>query len=77
MNNFEVVAKFVSDSIDDDVLIFTVGCVFWVTAKSDKTKLWQLELEDINNVAKVIRSENYPTDKVMVKFNQKFLAVAV
>ena len=75
MNNFEVIAKFVADNINDDVLIFTVGCVFWVKAKSDKTKLWQLELEDINNVAKVILSGSYPTDKVMVKFNQKFLAV--
>jgi hypothetical protein len=75
MSNFEVVAKFVSDSINDDVLIFTVGCVFWVTPKSDKTKLWQLELEDINNVAKVIQSAKYPTDKILAKFNQKFLAV--
>lgn len=70
MSNLEVVAKFIGESVNDTIVDF--GCAQNHCLVSSN-QVWNLTHDDVNNVANVIRDGSYPKDKVLAKFNQKFL----
>lgn len=70
MNNLQLVAKYIGQVVNDTIVDFG-SCDNHCLVSSKQ--VWHLTEDDVNNVANVIRAGSYPTEKVIAKFNQKFL----